>query len=161
MFVEQQVGTIYQVSVSRGGVPKLPVDRARVDQIGLDGDLHNDTKHHGGPERAVCLYSLELLEQLNAEGHPAYPGSMGENLTISGIPWEQLTPGSRLQVGAELLLQISEYTVPCSNIAGSFADGRFVRISQKVHPGESRLYARVLQTGEVRTGDEVWLLSDA
>ncbi len=161
MIVEQRVGTVHQVSVSRGGVPKLPVESARVDALGLDGDLHNDTKHHGGPERAVCLYSLELLEQLNAEGHPAYPGSMGENLTVSGIPWEQLTLGSRLRVGAALLLQISEYTTPCRTIEGSFADGRFVRISQKVHPGESRLYARVVEAGEVRPGDTVRLLPDA
>ncbi len=159
--MEQLVGIVHQVSVSRGGVPKLPVDRARVHELGLDGDLHNDTMHHGGPERAVCLYSLELLEKLNAEGHPAYPGSMGENLTVSGIPWERLTPGSRLRVGAELLLQISEYTTPCGTIAGSFADGRFVRISQKVHPGASRLYARVVEAGEVRPGDTVRLLPDA
>ncbi|MDQ3328026.1 MAG: MOSC domain-containing protein [Chloroflexota bacterium] len=159
--MEQGVGTIHQVSVSRGGVPKLPVGRARVDALGLEGDGHNDMKHHGGPERAVCLYSLELLEKLNAEGHPAFPGSMGENLTISGIAWEQLTPGSRLRVGADLLLQISAYTTPCQNIAGSFADGRFVRLSHKLHPGESRLYARVLEVGEARSGDEVRLLPDA
>ncbi len=159
--MEQGVGRVHQVSVSRGGVPKLPVDRARVDVLGLDGDRHNDTKHHGGPERAVCLYSLELLEKLNAEGHPAYPGSMGENLTISGIAWEQLTLGSRLRVGDALVLQISAYTTPCQNIAGSFADGRFVRLSHKRHPGETRLYARVMETGEARTGDEVRLLPDA
>lgn len=154
------VGTVHQVSVSRGGVPKLPVASARVDMLGLEGDFHNDPKHHGGPERAVCLYSLELLEKLNAEGHPAYPGSMGENLTITGIPWDRLTSGSRLRVGEALLLQISEYTTPCWKIAGSFADGRFARLSQKAHPGEARLYARVIEVGEARTGDEVRLLPD-
>jgi MOSC domain-containing protein YiiM len=141
-------------------VPKLPVEAARVGVLGLEGDLHNDTKHHGGPMRAVCLYSLELIRKLNAEGHPAYPGSMGENLTISGLEWDRLEPGVRLSVGGDLLLEVSSYTTPCHNIAGSFGDGRFVRVSQKLHPGESRVYARVLRGGHVRAGDEVRLLPD-
>lgn len=157
--MRSEAGRVEQVSISGGGVPKLPVERAWVDDLGLDGDLHNDTKNHGGSERAVCLYSLELLQRLRAEGHSAHPGSMGENLTLSGLDWDRLTSGARLAVG-EVLLQVTSYTTPCSKIANSFSDGRFVRVSQKVNPGESRVYARVLRTGEVRTGDEVRLLQD-
>ncbi|MDP9380371.1 MAG: MOSC domain-containing protein [Chloroflexota bacterium] len=158
--MQDQAGRVQQVSISGGGVPKLPVESAWVDVLGLDGDLHNDTKHHGGPMRAVCLYSLELLQKLNLEGHPAYPGSMGENLTVAGLDWDRLVPGARLSVGNELVLEVTSYTTPCHKIAGSFSDGRFKRVSEKVHPGESRVYARVLETGEVRPGDEVRLISD-
>ncbi len=157
--MRSEAGRVEQVSISGGGVPKLPVASAWVDDLGLDGDLHNDTEHHGGPERAVCLYSLELLEKLQAEGHSAHPGSMGENLIVSGLDWDLMTPGARLAVG-EVVLQVTSYTTPCSKIADSFSDRRFVRVSQKVNPGESRVYARVLRTGEVRTGDEVRLLWD-
>lgn len=154
------VGYVEQVNTSGGGVPKLPVDSAWVDDLGLDGDLHDDSENHGGRERAVCLYSLELLVKLRSEGHPAYPGSMGENLTVSGLDWDRIAPGARLRVGDDLLLQVTSYTTPCSKIARSFSDRRFARVSQKVNPGESRVYARVLSTGEVRKGDEVHLLGD-
>lgn len=43
-----------------GGVPKLPVAGARVTTFGIEGDAHRDTEHHGGPERAVCLYARGL-----------------------------------------------------------------------------------------------------
>ena len=155
--VQEQIGKVHQISISRGGVPKLPVERAYVHGLGLEGDAHNDKVHHGGPHRAVCLYSLERLEQLQAEGHPARPGSLGENLTVSGLDWSRVEPGSRLRVGERVVLEVTQYTVPCRTIRGSFSDGRFGRVSQKTHPGESRVYARVLEPGEVRPGDEVRL----
>ena len=37
---------------------------------------------HGGPERALCLFSLERILELQAEGHPIFPGAAGENITI-------------------------------------------------------------------------------
>lgn len=154
-----KLATIYGVHVSNGGVPKLPIESAHVGPLGLEGDSHNDTKHHGGPDRAVCLYSFEVIEQLRSEGHPAYPGSTGENLTVQGLDWRRLTPGARLRIGDELLLEVTQYTTPCFNIKGSFSDGRFGRISHKTHPGESRVYARVLQPGTVRAGDEVELIA--
>ena len=45
---------IHQISISDGGVPKLPVDSAAVTAMGLEGDRHNDTEIHGGPTRALC-----------------------------------------------------------------------------------------------------------
>jgi MOSC domain-containing protein YiiM len=52
----------------------------------------------------------------------------------------------------------TSYTVPCKNIAASFRDEQFNRISQKLHPGWSRLYARVVSEGCVQTGDLVQIL---
>ena len=46
---------------------------------------------HGGPYRAVCLYAIEAIERLQAEGHPVEPGSVGDNLTTSGIEWSLST----------------------------------------------------------------------
>ncbi|MDR7578462.1 MAG: NUDIX domain-containing protein [Armatimonadota bacterium] len=151
------LGVVYRLNVSPGGVPKHPVTEAWVGPEGLEGDLHNDTRHHGGPERAVCLFSLEVLGRLQAEGHPVAPGSLGENVTVAGLDWAVVRPGCRLQVG-EVELQVTRYTTPCATIRHNFRDGDIARVHPDRYPGEARVYARVLRTGRVRAGDLVGLV---
>ena len=150
-------GRIVQISVSPGGVPKTPVPSADVTSIGLEGDAHRDLEHHGGPDRAVCLFSLEQIQALQAEGHPVGPGALGENVTIEGIDWRRVVPGVRLKLGGQLLLEITRYTSPCLNIRPAFSHGDYARVSEKRHPGWSRVYARVLMAGRIQTGDSVVL----
>lgn len=152
-------GTIHQISVSRGGVPKLPVGEATVGEGGVVGDRQRNRRVHGGPMRAVCLYSLEVIERLQGEGHPIVPGSAGENITVRGLDWAAVVPGVWLRLGDALLLQVTAYTAPCQNIAGSFADGNFGRIAVGRAPGQARVYARVLRPGVIRAGDAVRLLA--
>ena len=147
--------SIFAINVSGGGVPKYAVPEARVTRLGLVGDSQADLKHHGGPDRAVCLFSLDVIRRMQAEGHPILPGSAGENLTIEGLDWSTVRPGVRLAIGEgddRVELEIVSYTVPCSNIRASFANADIRRISQDVHPGQSRLYARVNREGIVRLG---------
>jgi MOSC domain-containing protein YiiM len=153
--IETPHGKIFQINLSKGGVPKLAQRQALVTRLGLQGDEHRDLKHHGGPERALCLYSLERILALQEEGHPIFPGSAGENLTLSGLDWERVKPGARLHLGREVLIEITNYTVPCNNIRLSFVDQKFIRIDQDRFPGWSRAYARVIQDGEILTGDAV------
>jgi MOSC domain-containing protein YiiM len=148
-------GTVARINISPGGVPKHAVANAEVAVEGLVGDWQSDRKLHGGPDRAVCLWSLEVIEILQREGHPVTPGSTGENLTVSGLDWATLVPGSRLHIGREVVLEITSYTTPCRTIWGSFRFRRYGRISQKRAPGQSRLYARVLQPGTIVTGDPI------
>ena len=154
-------GRIVQISVSPGGVPKLPVPAARVTELGLEGDLHRDMEHHGGPERALCVFAMEQIRALRAEGHDVSPGAIGENLTVEGLDWGRVTPGSRLELGAGVLIEVTRYTSPCFKIKKSFADGDISRVSQKTRPGSSRVYARVLATGVIRQGDTVRLVNPA
>ena len=149
---------IHQLSRSRGGVPKLAIDAGRLHAGGLADDWQSDRRYHGGPDRAVCLFPLELIETLRAEGHPITPGSIGENVTTAGLDWSRMVPGAQLRLGDEAVLEIVSYTAPCKTIKASFHDENFNRISQKVRPGESRVYARVLTEGDVRTGDPITLL---
>jgi MOSC domain-containing protein YiiM len=151
-------GRVAQLAISPGGVPKLPVAESVVDSLGLAGDRHRGSGH-GGPERAVCLYSLEVIERLQAEGHPIAPGTAGENVTVTGLDWALVVPGSLLRLGAEVLLEVTRYTTPCLNIAPSFLQGKFARILHADHPGESRVYARVLETGSLQVGDDVTVLA--
>ncbi len=152
-------GRIFQLNISTGGVPKLAVREGQVNELGLVGDEHRFPDIHGGPERALCLFSLERILQLQAEGHPIFPGAVGENVTIAGIDWQQIVPGVQLALGEEVLLEITSYTSPCNTIPPSFAHGQYQRISQKAHPGWSRVYARVLRGGRLKIGHPVELVN--
>ncbi len=149
---------VHQVSLSDGGVPKHAVPVAQVTVNGLRGDRQRNRKIHGGPDRAVCLYSQEVIQALRAEGHSIGPGSAGENLTVTGIDWASLGPGDRLGIGADLELEITGYTAPCRLNGQWFKDGNSERMAQEAHPGWSRLYARVLVEGIVHQGDQIRVL---
>lgn len=152
------MGIIFQLNCSDGGVPKTAVTEAEVSPTGLIGDRQAHPKIHGGPDRALCLYSLERIEELQREGHAITPGSVGENVTIKGLDWAELKPGHRLALGDEVVVEITSYTNPCNSLVDSFVKGNYSRIAQKKHPGYSRLYARVITTGRLRAGQEVRLL---
>ncbi len=152
---------IFQLNTSRGGVPKLPVREAMVNELGVVGDGHNFPDIHGGPERALCLYSLERILEFQAEGHPIFPGSIGENVTFVGLDWERLEPGDQLALGEDVLIEITRYTTPCNSMEPSFLDGNYARLSQKANPGYSRVYARVLRGGRLVVGQTVQVLSAA
>jgi len=149
---------IVQLSISHGGVPKRAVPEAVVGPLGLEGDEHTDLKWHGGPDRAVCLYSVEQLTQLVAEGNDVFPGALGENVTTEGIDFKKLSVGDRLRLGDDVEIEIASLVDPCKTIRRYFADGRFARISPKTHPDEARLYARVIHGGRVYAGDRIEIL---
>ena len=151
-------GRVLQVNVSPGGLPKLPVEQAWVSHLGLDGDGHNDRTVHGGPHRAVCLFGIEAIERLQAEGHPVGAGGVGENLTTTGIEWSLLPAGTRARIGDEVLLEIADTASPCATQRPNFSDGRYSRISIEIHPSDARMYARVIQEGRVRPNDPIELL---
>ena len=141
-------------------MPKRAVQSVAIGTNGLDGDGVNHPKIHGGPERAVCLWSLERILALQAEGHPIFPGAVGENVTLAGLDWSALVPGAVLDLGDAVRLEIASYTSPCRTIAAYFTDAQFKRISEERHPGWSRLYARVLRPGTLTVGDPVRIVTE-
>ena len=147
-------GRVFSINISGGGVPKNSIDEALVGVQGIAGDDHDDREHHGGPNRAICLYSIERIRVLRAEGHPVQPGTMGENITLEGLDSAGLKPGDRLSVG-QVEIEVTAFATPCKTIRASFIDGGFSRVLQDRHPGDSRLYARVLRGGSIRRGDRV------
>ncbi|MEO5761155.1 MAG: MOSC domain-containing protein [Vicinamibacteria bacterium] len=154
-------GRLESIQVSKGGVPKQRVDGpVAISEKGVAGDRQRNLRFHGGPDRAVCLFSQELIDDLHDKGHPIRPGTTGENLTISGLDWTQVTTGMRLTIG-NLVLEITQPVHPCKTIIGSFTDGDFSRLSTKLHPGRGRMYARVLVASEIRAGDSVTLWLEA
>ena len=151
------MGHVYSLNVNPfGGVPKYPVNKIKIEFAGVDGDKQNDLKYHGGPTRAVCLFSLERIEQLQSEGHPIDIGSTGENITIKGIDWGILKPGTRISIG-DVVIRLTDTAPPCKTIVKSFNGGNFTRILEKNNPGWSRWYASVIREGVINTNDTVSL----
>ncbi|MEA3201976.1 MAG: hypothetical protein QOE90_3404 [Thermoplasmata archaeon] len=146
-------GRVHALHVGQGGVPKLPIPEARLGTLGFEGDKVALPRIHGGPERAVCLYALERIDALRAEGHSIFPGAIGENVTTAGLDWDLVTPGVRLAFG-EAEVEITTYAQPCRTTA-PYVSGDLTRYDQRSAPGWSRTYARVLREGMVRVGDVV------
>jgi MOSC domain-containing protein YiiM len=142
--------------VSDGGVPKLPIESASVGYRGVAGDRQAARQHHGRVWQALCLYSSDVVDALAAEGHPIAPGRAGENVSIRGLDWSDVRPGVQVRIG-EVLAEVSAYSTPCSKNAAWFADRDFHRIDHALHPGWSRVYASVLEDGDVTVGDQVTL----
>ncbi len=143
---------------SLSGIDKKPVpERVQVGILGLEGDHILSKKHHGGPDQAVYLYTLEdydaFAEQL---GDVPLPGSFGENLTISGLESAPVRIGTRLTIGegeGAVVLEITAPRIPCATFAAHMGDAGFVKVFRQMRrPG---LYARVLHTGTVGTGDSI------
>jgi MOSC domain-containing protein YiiM len=148
-------GVVTQVSSSKGGVPKLAMASAEVDFKGVVGDEHQFRVHHGRPWQALCIFSDEVLELFRSEGHPIERGSVGENITVSGLPWSDVRPGVELRIGTVLAL-VQAYAEPCATNARWFKDGEFKRMDRSRGP-VSRVYATVLEPGRVAPGDTVIL----
>jgi len=111
---------------------------------------------HGGPDQAVCIYTIESVARVLADGHEAFPGAYGENLTLEGIELGELREGDRLAIGEDgLLIEIAAFANPCQTIAHYFEGRQIARISARIHPEDARRYARVLAEGPVAAGDRV------
>jgi HAD superfamily hydrolase (TIGR01509 family) len=104
-------GQILAVCISAGGIPKLPQQAGMIVASGLEGDQHNHEKHRR-LDRALSLLDLELIEQLQAEGYRVEPGALGENLTLTGVNVQALSPGTRLAIG-EVLIKLEQPRKPC------------------------------------------------
>lgn len=150
-----RTGTVATLHASGGGVPKPAVPALVVGRLGARGDVQADRRNHGRPFQALCLWAVEVIADLAAEGHPIRPGAAGENVTVSGLDWAALVPGMRVRFGSEVLAEVSAYTTPCKKNARWFVGGDFLRMSHVRHPGSSRLYAWVLRGGTIRPGDPV------
>ena len=154
-----EMATIVSINVSElGGVPKLPVKTAVVRFEGVEGDLNRFRmeRKNGDPGRAVSIFSMERILQLQEEGHPIDIGTAGENFTIEGIDWPKMEVGMMIRLGSTLI-RLSEPCAPCSKIGGSFMENEFSRIDQNKRRGWSRWSASVIEEGAVSVGDAVYL----
>jgi MOSC domain-containing protein YiiM len=140
---------LVQVNVSTGGMPKLPVLSAEVMRDGVAGDWQKNRKYHGGPNRAVCVFSEELYACLRDKGIDLVNGSVGENFTTRGLDLHKLSVGDRLRVGSQCLIEITNVRVPCSQLKKWDAD------LPELIVGHSGWVAKVVAEGVVKPGDPI------
>lgn len=159
-------GTIVQVNVSFGGLPKRAVSESLITPLGLEGDVQAHPAIHGGPRKAVLLIASEVVDELIARGYPLFYGALGENLTTRGIPVRDLRIGDQIRAGTALL-EITQPRGPCSalhvygeSLKNEIYDAE-VKARDPASPrwGMSGLYARVLEPGRVRPGDPIALVA--
>lgn len=146
----QAMGTVAQLSVSQGGLPKTAVERVEIEWRGVVGDRQATRVHHGRPWQALSLWSTEVIDALHAQGHPIAPGLAGENITVSGLPWPDVRAGVRLRIG-EVLCEISAYALPCYQNKPWFMHGEFDVMNHE-RGDVSRVYATVLEPGSITVG---------
>ena len=150
-------GVVNSVNVrEEGGVPKLPVRAATLRLDGIEGDYNRfrTERRNGDPKRAICIFSLERIHDLQREGHPIEIGTTGENLTIEGLDWRALEVGMKFKVGGATI-ELSEPCAPCNVIRESFKEHKFSRIDHSLEMGWSRWLASVISEGVVSVGDSV------
>jgi MOSC domain-containing protein YiiM len=121
-----------------------------MDEQGLLGDGCADKVHHGGPDNAICVYSLDHFPFWEREvGRKLSPGAFGENLSISNLDETGVHIGDIFRMG-EAEVQVSQPRQPCHKLNKVF---RYQAMACKVQTtGYSGFYMRVLKPGWVEPG---------
>jgi MOSC domain-containing protein YiiM len=159
-------GTVVQISLSPGGLPKRAVREAFLGPLGFEGDGHAHPAIHGGPEKAVLLIDAEGIDELAARGYPVFYGALGENLTVRGLDRRWFRSGDQYRVG-DATIEFTTLRTPCRSL-----DVYGPAIKREIHDAQAKagdtasprwarsgFYARVLVPGMVRTGDIISLMA--
>jgi len=107
-------GTVLQVNVSRGGIPKRAIPSGELTAAGIVGDAWR-YPFHGGTRKAILLVTVEGIDELLSQGFPLFPGALGENLTTRGLDRRALRLGQRLLVGGAAI-ELTTIRAPCATL---------------------------------------------
>jgi MOSC domain-containing protein YiiM len=160
-------GSIVQLNISNGGLPKRAVLNSFLTPIGLEGDNCAHPEIHGGPQQAVLLITSETIAELTARGYPLFFGALGENLTTLGLDRHALRVGQRFHVGGALI-ELTKPRAPCSTLDVYGPTLQREIYDQHVKKGDTKsarwgmsgFYAAVIEPGPVYVGDAIRLESE-
>jgi MOSC domain-containing protein YiiM len=140
---------IVSIAVSKKkGTPKTPVDEAfLVKEHGLEGDAHSGPWH-----RQVSLLASESIDEAKAKGLNVNFGDFAENIATVGIDWKTLPIGTRVRMGAQVVLEITQIGKECHNRCAIY-----YKAGDCIMPREG-VFARVLEEGPIRCGDPIEIL---
>jgi MOSC domain-containing protein YiiM len=158
-------GSVIQINVSPGGIPKRPIQEALVTPEGIRRDRWSHPDIHGGPNQAVLIITSEGIDELVTQGFPLFPGALGENLTTLGLDRRQFRAGQRYRAG-EVFLELTKRRAPCATLNLYGPGIQHAIFDAQVNAGDASsprwglrgFYARVLGAGTIRPGDPIALL---
>lgn len=142
------------------GAFKAPVTGPRmVRRLNVDGDGQGDLGGHGGENRAVLVYQLASYQYWSTVlgRDDLTPGAFGENLTVDGLPDDEVCIGDRYQIG-DVVLEVTQPRVTCYRVGMRLGEPRVAALLVSHHrPG---FYCRVLTEGELVAGLDVVKIAD-
>lgn len=148
---------IYQNKEVLSGIGKQPVAGAVfLSTLNFAGDGQADLQHHGGKDKAVCVYPFEHYAHWEKELRRSLAyGAFGENLTTEGLLEQDVCIGDVYRIGAAVV-QVSQPRQPCFKLAARYGLSDLpVKLQDTGYTG---YYFRVLQEGDVRQGEPITLL---
>ena len=134
---------------------KRPVPgRCRVGRLNLEGDGQGDLAGHGGEHRAVYVYQIEAYRHWQERlGRSDFTyGQFGENLTVEGLPDDEVCIGDRYQIGSAQF-EVTQPRVTCYRVGIRMDEPRMPALLTS--SGKPGFYFRVVQEGEVGAGDAI------
>lgn len=138
------------------GIRKQSTEEAHLKREGFQGDGVGDLKHHGGLDRAVCVYPYEHYLHWEKElGHSLSPSTFGENLTVTNMLEKDVCIGDIFRVG-EAVIQVTQGRIPCSTITKRTNEPALLKMLVKT--GFTGYLCRVLEEGIVRNNSRITLL---
>ena len=138
-------GKIVSINISDSkGVRKKPVKGAVLRaEYGVEGDAHASSDWH----RQVSLLALESIRKMQALDLDVNPGDFAENITTEGIDLLSLPIGTRLEIGSEVVAEVSQIGKECHTRCAIY-----YQAGDCVMPTEG-IFVRVLRGGQIEEGD--------
>lgn len=138
------------------GICKNPVSEPQhLKKLGFEGDGVADLKHHGGPDKAVCVYSVDCYSYWERILGIKLPhAAFGENLSVSKLHEDNVCIGDIFQLGTAIV-QVSQPRQPCKTLAVRY--GRSDMVKLVVDSGRTGFYFRVIEEGIVEREDQLVL----
>ncbi|MBN8209969.1 MOSC domain-containing protein [Bacillus sp. NTK071] len=152
--VGKPIETDYKGKNIQTGIYKQPVsEKVYVSREQVEGDGQADLVHHGGSEKAICVYPNEHYSYWEEELQCRLkPGAFGENFTFSGLDENEAHIGDIYRIG-ETRVQVSLPRQPCFKLAKKFeVDNMHLLVMEN---GYSGYYLRVLEEGYVKEEDDI------
>lgn len=150
--MNQAKAEVLAVNVSdRKGTRKKTVDKCVVlKELGIEGDAHAGKWH-----RQVSLLAVESIDKMQSKltDIELKYGDFAENITTRGIDLKNLPIGTKLKVGADVVLEVTQIGKEC-HLACDIRK----QVGDCIMPREG-IFAKVLGDGEIKAGDKVQIIS--
>lgn len=144
-------GAIKAISISqKRGTQKTNVPKAQIEvDFGIKGDAHAGNWH-----RQISLLAVESIDKMIAKGAKVVPGNFAENITTEGIDLLGLSLGSKLKLGSDAELEVTQFGKECHNKCEIYE-----QVGDCIMPREG-IFAKVIRDGEINVGDIIEIIEE-